>query len=189
MSEQVIQVDEKDNIIGPIDRLKAHLGDGILHRGLVVIVKNEANEILMTQRSMKRPDLNFPPSFPDFWDVTLAGHPRWGQNDYVTQMGTEVLEELGLDATGRVEYIGKFQYHAPDPTYPNAMTGSAFRLSEREICGVGILHTNENPTLNPVELQASMWVASNQATGKMKGLKMAPWASLMIERFPQVLQF
>jgi isopentenyl-diphosphate delta-isomerase type 1 len=188
MSEQLIEVDEQDNIIGPVERLKAHLDDGILHRGLMVIVKNEENDVLMTQRSMKRPDLGFPPPFPGFWDITLAGHPKWGQTDYLTQMGNEVHEELGINTEGLVEYVGKFHYHASDPTYPNSETDSTFRLSEREICGVGVLHTNQNPALNSVELQASMWVESKRLSDKLRSVKIAPWAWLMVEKFPQLLQ-
>jgi isopentenyl-diphosphate Delta-isomerase len=78
MDELLIQVDEQDNVIGPVERLKAHLNDGILHRGLMVVVVNDQNEVLLTQRSMERPDLGFPPPFPAFWDITLAGHPKWG---------------------------------------------------------------------------------------------------------------
>ena len=116
MIEQLTEVDEQDNVISPVDRLKAHLDDGILHRGLMVVVKNN-EKILLTQRSTARPDLSFPPPFPGFWDITLAGHPKWGQADYVTQMVNEVHEELGLEAkAGEIKYLGKFQYHTPDPT-------------------------------------------------------------------------
>lgn len=187
MSELLVQVDDQDNVIGGVERLKAHLNDGILHRGLVVIVKNYGKKVLLTQRSMERPDLKFPPPFPGFWDVTLAGHPKWGQTDYVTQMANEVKEELGIIAKSReIQYVGKFQYHAPDPTYPNPNTAPTFNLSEREICGVGVLHTNDNPTLNSIELQASMWVESKGLVDKLKSLNVAPWASLMTEKFPEI---
>jgi isopentenyldiphosphate isomerase len=84
MGELLIHVDDPDNVIGPVDRLEAHLDQGILHRGLMVVVKNDENKILLTQRSLNRPDLAFPPPFPGFWDITIAGHPRWRQADYVT---------------------------------------------------------------------------------------------------------
>ncbi|MDH2900895.1 MAG: hypothetical protein PXY39_07965, partial [archaeon] len=90
MPENIIQVDERDRVIGPIERLIAHKGDGILHRGLMVLVKDDQGRILLTQRSEQRPDLNFPPPFPGFWDLTMAGHPRWGQEDYVSQMVVEL---------------------------------------------------------------------------------------------------
>ncbi len=187
MTEQLTQVDEQDNVIGPVERLKAHLGDGILHRGLVVVVKND-DRILLTQRSIVRPDLGFPPPFPGFWDITLAGHPKWGQTGYITQMVNEVHEELEIEAkAGEIEYLGKFQYHTPDPTYPNPKTSPTFRLSEREICGVGVLSTNEKPVLNPIELLSSMWVSSSEFTNKLEPLKIAPWATIMIEKFPQAL--
>ena len=187
MTELLIQVDAEDNVIGPVERLKAHLNDGILHRGLIVVVMNDDNEVLLTQRSMKRPDLSFPPPFPGFWDITLAGHPKWGQTDYVSQMRNEVREELGIDTKGRaIQFVGKFPYHALDPSYPNPET--TFKLSEREICGVGVFHENDEPALNSIELQSSMWVDSAKLAQKLKSLKVAPWAQLMIERFPQILK-
>jgi isopentenyl-diphosphate delta-isomerase len=186
LGELLIHVDEQDNVIGSVDRLRAHLDEGILHRGLMVVVKDDENKILLTQRSMGRPDLGFPPPFPGFWDITIAGHPKWGQTDYVTQMVNELKEELGINAKGsEIKYLDKFQYHAPDPTYPNPKTHSTFRLSEREICGVGVLQTNESPVLDSVELQASMWVDGGEFTDKLASLKVAPWALLMIEKFPR----
>ena len=71
MSELLVQVDEQDDVIGSVERLRAHLDDGILHRGLMAVVKNEENKILLTQRSKARTDLGFPPLFPGFWDVTI----------------------------------------------------------------------------------------------------------------------
>ena len=62
MSELLIQIDEHDTIIGPVERLKAHLDDGILHRGLMVIVKDNEDKVLLTQRSTERPDLTW--AFP-----------------------------------------------------------------------------------------------------------------------------
>jgi isopentenyl-diphosphate delta-isomerase type 1 len=187
MSELLVQVDEQDDVIGPVDRLTAHLDNGILHRGLMVIVKNEENKILLTQRSKARADLGFPPPFPGFWDITIAGHPKWGQTDYVTQMIAEAKEELGIKAKlGEIKYLGKFQYHAPDPTYPNPETGSTFRLSEREICAVGVLCTNDDPVLDSIELQASIWVEAGELTHKLSSLKMTPWALLMVAKFPHV---
>ena len=161
--ELLIEVDESDNVIGSVGRLKAHLDDGILHRGVMVTIKNYENRILLTQRSAERPDLGFPPPFPNFWDITLAGHPRWGQDDYVTQMAIEVQEELGIETKAEeIEYTGKFQYFAPDPSYPNPESDQSFRLSEREICGVGIVHTEATPILNRLEVQDSMWVTNKE---------------------------
>lgn len=188
LNELLIQVDELDNAIGPVDRLKAHLGDGILHRGLVVVVKNQEGKILLTQRSMNRPDLEFPPPFPGFWDVTIAGHPKWGQKDYVPQMTAELNEELGLEAKhGDVEYLGKFQYHAPDPTYPNPQTSPTFALSELEVCGVGLLYTTDEPVINVAELSSSRWIEGNELAKTLRSLKMAPWAPMVVDKFPQIV--
>ena len=183
MDELLIQVDEQDNVVGPVDRLKAHLDDGILHRGLMVVVKNNDHQILLTQRSMERPDLGFPPPFPGFWDITLAGHPKWGESDYVSQMVTELQEELGIQVkANHITVLDKFLYHAPDPTYPNPQTAQTFRLSEREICAVGVVHALERPILNSMELQDSMWVEDTKLAHTLRSLKIAPWALLMSEK-------
>jgi isopentenyl-diphosphate delta-isomerase type 1 len=189
MRELLVQVDVDDNVIGPVERLKAHLDDGILHRGLMVVVRNSKGMILLSQRSMERTDLGFPPPFPGFWDITLAGHPRWGQTEYVTQMANEVREELGIETeVTSIKYVGKFRYHAPDPSYPNPRTKPTFRLSEREVCGVGVLRTDDTPTLNSTELQASQWVEVNEVIRRLESLKVAPWARLMLANFPQTLE-
>ena len=188
MLEFLIQVDEDDKVIGSVERLRAHLNEGILHRGISVVVMNDYDQVLLTQRSTTRPDLGFPPPFPGFWDITMAGHPKWGQTDYLTQMANEIHEELGIDAkVQEIAYVGKFQYYAPDSSYPNLTTAPTFKLSEREICGVGVFHTKDNPTLNSMELQTSMWVDRDDLDHTLKSLKVAPWASLMIGKFPQVL--
>jgi len=187
--EIIIRVDGRDRVIGPINRLEAHKGDGVLHRGLVVVVKNSRNQVLLTQRSIERPDLNFPPPFPGFWDLTLAGHPRWGQTDYTTQMAVELAEEVGIEAKPReIEYMGKFQYHVPDPTYPNAGGLPGFRLSEFEICGVGVVTTDQRPKLNPVELQSSVWVETKEIARKIRSLKMTPWALIMKDGFSSLFK-
>jgi isopentenyldiphosphate isomerase len=102
-------------------------------------------------------------------------------------MVNELNEELGIMATGNdISYLGKFQYHAPDPTYPNPNSPTTFRLSEREICGVGVVQTKEKPALDSAELQASMWVDAGDLSHKLEALKVAPWALLMMEKFPQL---
>lgn len=185
MGEYIIRVDAEDRVFGKIERFEAHRGDGILHRGLSVVVRNSRGEVLLTKRSKERPDLDFPAPFPEFWDVTMAGHPRWGQEDYVTQMGVELREELGIEVRlDEIEYVGKFQYHVADPTYPNTKSGPDFRLSEYEICGVGVVTTDEHPKLNTVELEDSDWVRPRELRAKISSMKMAPWTLIMLERFP-----
>jgi isopentenyl-diphosphate Delta-isomerase len=189
MAEMIVRVDEEDRVLGPIDRLEAHRGDGVLHRGLMVVVKNRGSQVLLTQRSERRPDLDFPPPFPGFWDLTLAGHPKWGQTDYTTQMAVELAEEIGIRAKAAdIEYVGKFQYHAPDSTYPNERSPPGFRLSEFEICGVGTIETDSQPKLNTVEIQRSAWVRISELEGELKSLKMAPWATIMKSRFPRLFE-
>jgi isopentenyldiphosphate isomerase len=118
----------------------------------------------------------------------MAGHPKWGQKDYVTQMVNELKEELGINVEGsEITYLGKFQYHAPDPTYPNPNAPPTFRLSEREICGVGVLQTNQSPVLDSVELQTSTWVQASELASRLAPLKVAPWALLMLQKFPRAL--
>jgi len=49
--EHIIIIDEDDNYIGEEDKEKCHDGNGILHRGFLAMVFNNAGELLLAQRS------------------------------------------------------------------------------------------------------------------------------------------
>ena len=52
--EKVILVDENDNETGSKEKVKAHLGNVVLHRAFSVFVFNGKKELLLQQRASKK---------------------------------------------------------------------------------------------------------------------------------------
>lgn len=87
--ELLIQVDEKNNIIGSIPRSNAHTKRGVYYRTIFVLVKNSKGEIMIQKRSDSK-DL-----YPNCWDLSVGGHVGYGQT-YELAAAREVGEELNV---------------------------------------------------------------------------------------------
>jgi isopentenyldiphosphate isomerase len=72
-AEYIIEVDDQDNVIGPIDR-KIARRDGIRHRIVRIILINPDGQILLQQRAASRIDN------PLKWDWSAAGHVGDGES-------------------------------------------------------------------------------------------------------------
>ena len=83
MSDKVIWVDEKDNVLGEIPRAQAH-SDGLLHRIAVVYVTSSDGKILVQERMDT-----------GFLDHSSAGHVNPGES-YLEAAKRELCEELGI---------------------------------------------------------------------------------------------
>ena len=73
--DTVTQVDENDNVIGPMSKVDAHLRalldkNMVPHRAFSLFIFNGRNEMLMQQRSPKKI------TFPKMWTNTCCSHPR-----------------------------------------------------------------------------------------------------------------
>ena len=87
--ELLIQVDEKNNIIGSISREDAHSTIGVFYRTIYVLVKSDRGEILVQRRGPTK-DL-----YPNCWDISVGGHVNFGKS-YLETAVREISEELGL---------------------------------------------------------------------------------------------
>jgi isopentenyl-diphosphate Delta-isomerase len=116
--QQIVIVDENDNFIGEEEKEKCHDGNGILHRGFLVMVFNNKGELLLARRSEKKR------LWPGFWDGTIASHVVKGE-DYIQASKRRLAQEIGL-INSNVKYLFKFRYYV---SYKNIGT-------ENEICGV-----------------------------------------------------
>ncbi len=119
--EQIVIVDGNDNLIGEEEKDRCHDGNGILHRGFLVMVFNGDGELLLARRSEKKR------LWPGFWDGTAASHVAAGE-DYVQASKRRLVQEIGLSADN-IKYLFKFQYHAK---YKDVG-------SENEICAVTLV--------------------------------------------------
>lgn len=91
------EVESRDNI---------HL-KGLWHRGVIAIIVNNNNEILMQQRSETRK------KFPGLWDLSLAAHVRTNEDSLKTLV-REFNEEIGVRLSNNIKtkdcrYITSFQ--------------------------------------------------------------------------------
>jgi len=97
----VVLVDDQDNEIGLMEKVTAHLGDGVTHRAFTSLVFNYKGETLIAQRCADKM------LWPLFWDNTCASHPLPGE-DYVTSGERRLTEELGF--TCKLNVADRFQY-------------------------------------------------------------------------------
>ncbi|KAI9917668.1 hypothetical protein PsorP6_012401 [Peronosclerospora sorghi] len=99
MKEQVVQVDELDNVIGPISKKDAHIHDGVLHRAFSVFVFNSKNELLIQKRSSQKI------TFPGFWANTCCSHPLFIEGELEDGVGVKraairkLEHELGISTS------------------------------------------------------------------------------------------
>ncbi len=128
--EQIVTVDENDNVIGEEDKERCHDGEGILHRGFLAMVFNDAGDLLLTRRSNKKR------LWPGFWDGSVASHLHRGE-DYERASIRRLREELGL-LTEEARYDFKFHYKV----------GYNGLGTEHEICGVTVIRGVETNGLS-----------------------------------------
>jgi len=89
VDEQLTQVDENDNVIGPINRAEAHSNPKIIHRTVSILLFNEHKQILIQKRS-NNVDL-----FPNKYDISVGGHVKFGDSCIKTALH-EAQEEIGV---------------------------------------------------------------------------------------------
>ena len=90
-NELLIEVDENNDIVGPITRGEAHNGSNRIYRTIFILLKNKDNRFLIQKRSGTK-DL-----FPNCWDLNVGGHVLW-KDEYLTSAIRELEEELGIKA-------------------------------------------------------------------------------------------
>lgn len=136
--EEVILVNELDEQIGLMPKLEAHQ-KAILHRAFSVFVLNKNNEIMLQQRAHQKYHS------PLLWTNTCCSHQRNGESN-IEAGSRRLFEEMGF----RVELkeLFHFIYKAP---FDNGLT-------EHELDHVMIGYFDENPIINPEEVEDWKWM-------------------------------
>ena len=144
MRNKVILVNEADEILGEMDKLKAHQ-ENKLHRAFSVFLfsknKNNAWQVLLQQRALEKYHCG------GLWTNTCCSHPQPGES--ILEAGVSRLkEELGIENIN-LKDVGSFIYQAD---FDNG-------LSEHELDHVlvGICDENININLNPEEVADIKW--------------------------------
>ena len=89
MGELVDQVDEHDNIVGPVERSCVH-DNNLWHRAAHIWVYSKEGRVLIQRRSKNVKN------HPGLLDISAAGHVRSGISPEEGAQA-EMLEEIGLD--------------------------------------------------------------------------------------------
>lgn len=86
---QVVIVDDNDNRLGLMEILRAHKGDGVMHRAISVLLYDGKGRVLLQKRS------KFKPLWPLVWANTVCTHPLDGEG-YVDCAARRLKEEMGI---------------------------------------------------------------------------------------------
>lgn len=137
--DYVILVDEQDNDIGVMEKIKAHQ-EGLLHRAFSVFIFNDKEELLLQQRASSKYHS------AGLWTNTCCSHPR--PNETIKDAANRRLfEEMGISCNLKIKT--NFIYKTP---FENGLT-------EHEYDYVLVGNTNQNPQINKEEVENFKWMS------------------------------
>lgn len=146
--EKVILVDVNDEPIGLMNKMEAH-EKALLHRAFSVFVLNSNNEIMLQQRASHKYHS------PLLWTNTCCSHQRAGETNL--QAGKRRLEEeMGFVVP--LKELFSFIYKAP---FDNGLT-------EHELDHVMIGYSNDEPKINPEEVESWKWMKIEDVKNDME---------------------
>src|SRR5690554_2844322 len=137
--EEVILVNELDEPIGTMNKMEAH-EKAVLHRAFSVFILNDKNEVMLQQRAAHKYHS------PLLWTNTCCSHQRVGETN-IEAGKRRLFEEMGF--TAELKELFHFIYKAP---FDNGLT-------EHELDHVMIGYSNQNPVINPEEVESWKWMS------------------------------
>lgn len=136
--EKVILVNENDEQIGLMPKLEAH-EKAVLHRAFSIFILNSKNEVMLQQRASQKYHS------PLLWTNTCCSHQREGETN-IEAGNRRLREEMGFST--ELKELFHFIYKAP---FDNGLT-------EHELDHVMIGYFNEDPAINPEEVESWKWM-------------------------------
>ena len=137
--EYVILVNENDEIIGQMEKIEAH-EKAVLHRAFSVFILNNKNEIMLQQRARCKYHS------PLLWTNTCCSHQRINETN-IEAGKRRLVEEMGFET--ELKELFHFIYKAP---FDNGLT-------EHELDHVMIGYYNQEPKINPDEVENWKWMS------------------------------
>lgn len=168
--ENVILVNTNDEQIGLMPKLEAH-EKAVLHRAFSVFILNDKNEMMLQQRAAHKYHS------PLLWTNTCCSHQRNGESN-IEAGSRRLFEEMGFKT--ELKELFHFIYKAP---FDNGLT-------EHELDHVMIGYFNENPTINPDEVQDWKWMKIEDVKTDMEmnpGLYTV-WFKIIFDEFYHFLE-
>ncbi|MEQ8925402.1 MAG: isopentenyl-diphosphate Delta-isomerase [Fulvivirga sp.] len=136
--EEVVLVNPKDDEVGTMEKMEAHL-NGVLHRAFSVLVYNNKGEMLLQKRAHTKYHSG------GLWTNACCSHPRPDESNAAAAK-RRLIEELGINA--EPEYLYKFIYKAKLDN----------NLTEHEYDHVYTCITDQEPLLNKAEAEDYKYV-------------------------------
>ncbi len=165
MEDMLVLVGEHDEELGQMEKMAVHQ-KGLLHRAFSVLLFNEANEMLLQQRSAQKYHA------AGLWTNACCSHPLPGET-LPKAVQRRLQQELGLAA--EVTKLGEFVYRAE---FDNG-------LIEHEYDHVFWAKTSATPQINTDEVAnwQYMSLADLQIDMQKYPAKYTPWFKLIMSRF------
>ncbi|HSW88463.1 MAG TPA: isopentenyl-diphosphate Delta-isomerase [Candidatus Saccharimonadales bacterium] len=159
MEEQVVLVNEQNEVIGTAEKLETHNHQTPLHRGISVFLFDANGNLLLQQRSHKKK------TWPLVWSNSCCGHPKLDETSIETAK-RRLSYELGVTDANLIVVL-------PDYRYKFVKDG----IYENEFCPVMIGETEQQPIINPDEVEAIRWVSWQEWLHEIETnpKKYSPW--------------
>lgn len=168
--EQVILVDENDQQVGLMPKMEAH-EKAVLHRAFSVFVQNDKGEIMLQQRAADKYHS------PLLWANTCCSHQRDGESN-LDAGKRRLQEEMGF--VTELKETFSFIYKAP---FDNGLT-------EHELDHVLLGNYNNEPNINPEEVESYKWMTPEAIKVDMEeqpGIYTA-WFIIIFEKFYEFIK-
>ncbi len=155
MSEAVIQVNEQDQVIGPISKFDAHYKEGKFHRAFSVLLFDKSGRLLLQKRASHKI------TFPNVWANSCCSHPLHSEEEMelkdalgVKRAAIRKLEqELGIHPSqvpvGSFDFVTRMRYQSRQDE----------EWIEREVDHCLVIHADVELKPNPNEVDAVKWVS------------------------------
>jgi isopentenyl-diphosphate Delta-isomerase len=138
-TELIILVDEQNNVLGTMPKAEVHGATTPLHRGFSLFVFRSSDQhVLLQQRSAKKR------TWPLIWSNSCCGHPGPGESN-VDAARRRLKYELGL-VPMLLEEVAPYRY---------CFTKEG--IMEYEICPILVGVVEQEPVINPDEVEAVRW--------------------------------
>ncbi len=166
--EQVVLVDELNNELGFMEKMKAHQL-GVLHRAFSVFLFDENGNMLLQKRALEKYHS------PGLWTNTCCSHPRPGEQT-IDAAKRRLIEEMGIVANMSLAF--DFIYKADLDQ----------DLTEHELDFVFIGTYNGIISPNSLEVSDYLYISIKELTAKMddNADQFTVWFKIA---FPRVMQW
>ena len=159
----VILVDERDNEIGVMEKLRVH-ELGLLHRAFSIFIFNDKNELLLQQRAINKYHSG------GLWTNTCCSHPS--PNETIKDAANRRLhEEMGMSCDLKI--ISNFIYKTD---FENGLIENEF---DYILTGI----SNSSPQINKTEVETYKWqsVSEIQSDMKLNPKKYTTWFKIAMQ--------